>query len=194
MHDKDERIEWETLRFTQVMFSDRRTKVRFDVNACWHPRFCRVDIIWHHWLNSPLAQERESETFCLYHIRLVPNTGLKGREVRFSNSVLTPHTTWYAGSIVSERDKPAMIQGSKSCRFQSVSWRWLLFVKKRYIAFTGNTSQNEISTLLLASSTTRIRRQRGDGRCRHSTETVIQHTHQLKCYRRTSQSALSHDI
>lgn len=34
MHDKDERIEWETLRFTQVMFSDRRTKVRFDVNAC----------------------------------------------------------------------------------------------------------------------------------------------------------------
>lgn len=121
------------------------------------------------------------------------NTGLKGREVRFSNLVLTPHTTWYTSSIVSEKDKPAMIQGSKSCRFQSVSWRWLLFVKKRYIAFTGNISRNKISILLLASST-RIRRQRGDGRCRHSTETVVQHTHQLKCYRRTSQSALSHDI
>lgn len=36
MHDKDECIEWETLRYTQVMhmFADRRTKARFDVNAC----------------------------------------------------------------------------------------------------------------------------------------------------------------
>lgn len=34
--DKDECIEWETLRYTQVMhmFADRRTKARFDVNAC----------------------------------------------------------------------------------------------------------------------------------------------------------------